>query len=69
MEITVKINGMMCPHCENHVKTALEELENVTEVTADFKTAQAVIKASGAVDSNKIKEAVEKAGYKFVEIE
>lgn len=69
MEITVKINGMMCPHCENHVKTALEELENVTEVTADFKTAQAVIKASGAVDSNKIKEAVEKAGYEFVGIE
>lgn len=69
MEITVKINGMMCPHCENHVKTALEELENVTEVTADFKTAQAVIKASGEVDSNKIKEAVEKAGYEFVGIE
>lgn len=69
MEITVKINGMMCPHCENHVKTALEELENVTEVTADFKTAQAVIKASGTVDSNKIKEAVEKAGYEFVGIE
>lgn len=69
MEITVKINGMMCPHCENHVKTALEELENVTEVTADFKTAQAVIKTSGAVDSNKIKEAVEKAGYEFVGIE
>lgn len=69
MEITVKINGMMCPHCENHVKTALEELENVAEVTADFKTAQAVIKASGAVDSNKIKEAVEKAGYEFVGIE
>ena len=68
MEITVKINGMMCPHCENHVKTALEELENVTEVTADFKNAQAVIKASGAVDSNKIKEAVEKAGYEFVGI-
>lgn len=69
MEITVKINGMMCPHCENHVKTALEELENVTEATADFKNAQAVIKASGAVDSNKIKEAVEKAGYEFVGIE
>ena len=69
MEITVKINGMMCPHCENHVKTALEELENVTEVTADFKIAQAVIKASGAVDSSKIKEAVEKAGYEFVGIE
>lgn len=69
MEITVKINGMMCPHCENHVKTALEELENVTEVTADFKTAQAVITASGAVDSSKIKEAVEKAGYEFVGIE
>lgn len=69
MEITVKINGMMCPHCENHVKTALEELENITEVTADFKNAQAVIKASDAVDSNKIKEAVEKAGYEFVGIE
>ena len=69
MEITVKINGMMCPHCENHVKTALEEIDNVTEVTTDFKNAQAVIKSSGAVDSNKIKEAVEKAGYELVGIE
>lgn len=69
MEITVKINGMMCQHCENHVKTALEALENVTEVTADHTKAQAVIKASGEVDKNAVKEAVEKAGYEFVGIE
>jgi len=68
MEITVKINGMMCPHCENHVKTALEALGNVTEATADHTKAQAVIKASGEVDKNAIKEAVEKAGYEFVGI-
>ncbi len=69
MEITVKIDGMMCPHCENHVKTALEALDNVTEVTADHTKAQAVIKASGEVDKNAVKEAVEKAGYEFVGIE
>ena len=69
MEITVKINGMMCQHCENHVKTALEALDNVTEVTADHTKAQAVIKASGEIDKNAVKEAVEKAGYEFVGIE
>ena len=69
MKITVKINGMMCPHCENHVKTALEALDNVTEATADHTKAQAVIKTSGEVDKNAIKEAVEKAGYEFVGIE
>lgn len=69
MEITVKINGMMCQHCENHVKTALEALENVTQVSADHTKAQAVIKASGNIDKNAVKEAVEKAGYEFVGIE
>ena len=69
MEITVKINGMMCQHCENHVKTALEALENITQVSADHTKAQAVIKASGNIDKNAVKEAVEKAGYEFVGIE
>ncbi len=69
MEIKVKINGMMCPHCENHVKTALESIDGITEVTADHKTACATVKSAKAVDSAQIKAAVENAGYEFIGIE
>ena len=43
MEITMKIEGMMCPHCEAHVKKALEGVAEVREaiVSHQFKTLKA----------------------------
>lgn len=62
---TVYIEGMMCPHCEARVKTLLSALD--TNVTVDFKTGTAVIKAS--VDNQKITDTVADAGYKVTRIE
>ena len=66
MEITVK--GMMCGHCEAHVKEALEKIEGVTSVTADHEKDLVTISAAGAIDEAVLKSAVEGAGYEFVGI-
>lgn len=64
MEITVM--GMMCGHCEAHVKKALEKIEGVVEATADHNTNKVVIRTTAPVAEDAIKAAVEDAGYEFV---
>lgn len=67
MEITLKIEGMMCPHCEARVKSALEEIDGVLEVVPSHAENKAVIKLSRAVDVEILKETVEKQGYKVID--
>ena len=49
MERTLKIEGMMCKHCEARVKKTLEALEGVESAvvsgTADFETMKAAVEA------------------------
>ena len=59
----IEIEGMMCEHCEAHVTQALSEI-GVT-VKADHNAKKAYI-LDGDADDNKIKTAVESAGYKYV---
>lgn len=63
MKISVK--GMMCGHCEKHVKEALEAIEGITSVTASHEKAEVAIETSKEVDESVIKAAVEKAGYEY----
>ena len=63
MKISVK--GMMCGHCEKHVKEALEAIEGITSATASHEKAEVVIETSKEVDESAIKAAVEKAGYEY----
>ncbi|MCQ2456395.1 MAG: HAD-IC family P-type ATPase, partial [Clostridia bacterium] len=66
MTKTVRIDGMMCMHCEAHVKKALEALEGVTEVTASHESGTAVIESVREIGDEVIKAAVEAEGYKCV---
>ncbi|MBQ6788692.1 MAG: heavy metal translocating P-type ATPase [Clostridia bacterium] len=66
MTKTVKIEGMMCPHCEAHVKKALEALEGVTNATTSHTDACAVIESTVEIPDDVIKAAVEGAGYKYI---
>ena len=61
---TVFIDGMMCPHCEARVKSILSEFD--ANVVVDHTKGTAVLDA--AADNDKIKAAVEAAGYKVTEI-
>lgn len=66
IEKTIKVEGMMCGHCEAHVKEALEKIKGVEEATADHETGKVVLKLSKEIDDKKIADAVKKAGYKVV---
>lgn len=63
IEKTIKVEGMMCGHCEAHVKEALEKIKGIEEATADHETGKVVLKLSKEVDDKKIADAVKKAGY------
>ena len=66
MEKIIGIEGMMCPHCEAHVKKALEAIPGVKEVTADHVKKQAVVILEGEVSDEILKETVVKEGYKVL---
>ena len=63
MAKTLTVEGMMCPHCEAHVKKALEALDGVETATANHEAGTAVVTLSGAVEDDVLKQAVQEAGY------
>lgn len=67
MEKVLKIEGMMCGHCEMHVKKALEAIEGVVEATADHKAGTATLTLSSDVSDDILKNAVEAEGYSVVQ--
>lgn len=64
METTLKIEGMMCPHCEATVKKALEELAQVESADVSHEKGTAVIKLKESVSQEVLKKTVEDKGYK-----
>ena len=70
MEKTIEIKGMMCQHCEMHVKKALEALNGVESASASHEQGKATVtlKEGARVDEGKVKAAIEEAGYEFVKM-
>ena len=66
--VTVKIKGMMCEHCENHVRTALEALPEISEAVVSHKEGTAILTMVGTLNEKQIKKAVDEAGYKVLSI-
>lgn len=69
MEKTMKIEGMMCGHCEATVKKALEALPQVEAAKADHTAGTAVVTLKDAVQDEVLKKAVEDKDYKVVSIQ
>ena len=65
-EKTLKVEGMMCSHCEKHVKEALEKLDGVQEATADHEKKQVVVKLTKDIPDSEFEKAITEAGYTFV---
>lgn len=63
MTTTLKINGMMCPHCEATVKTALESIDGVTSAEVSHESGIAVVTLSKEVSEDVLKQAVVDKGY------
>ena len=70
MEKTIEIKGMMCQHCEMHVKKALEALEGVESAVASHEQGKATVtlKEGASLDEAAVKNAVTEAGYEFVKM-
>ena len=64
MEVTMKIEGMMCGHCEATVKKCLEAFPEVEQAEVSHEAGTAVVSLNQEINSAKLKEAVEKQGYK-----
>ena len=68
MTKTMKIEGMMCGHCEASVKKALEAVEGVVSADVSHKDGEAVVTLSGNVGDDVLKKAVEDKDYKVISI-
>lgn len=66
MEVTMKIEGMMCAHCEAAVKKALEELPTVDSAEVSHEMGTAVVKLNAETDFAVLKKAVEDKDYKVI---
>ena len=68
MEKTMKIEGMMCGHCEARVKKCLEALAQVEEAAVSHEKGTAVVKLNGEISDEVLKKAVEDQDYKVTDI-
>ena len=68
MKKTMKIEGMMCGHCEATVKKALEGLDGVTSAEVSHEAGTAVVELSADVADDVLKKTVEDKDYKVIAI-
>ena len=68
MTVTMKIEGMMCAHCEGRVKGALEGVDGVASADVSASKNSAVVSLSKPVDNEVLKQTVEAQGYDVTEI-
>lgn len=69
MEKVVKIEGMMCGHCEKHAHDALVSLPGVESAQVSHEKGEAILTCSADVDNESIKRAIADEGYKVTSIE
>ena len=67
MEKTLKIEGMMCGHCEARVKKCLEELPGVESAAVSHEKGTAVVTMTQKIDNAVFKKAIEEQGYQLCE--
>ena len=68
MTKTMKIDGMMCGHCEARVRKALEALPQVTSAEVSHTQGTAVVTLSASIDDAALKQTVEAQDYKVLDI-
>ncbi len=65
MEKTLKIEGMMCGHCEATVKKALEALPFIEEAKVSHEAGEAIVKLSGEFDNEAVKKTIEDKDFTY----
>ena len=69
MEVKVKIEGMMCSHCEMTVKKALEGIDGIENAAVSHETGLAVCNCSKDVNKDVIRKTIEDKDYTVVSID
>ena len=69
VEKTLKIEGMMCGHCEMHVKKALLALDGVKQAEVSCTTGTAVVTLEKEIPDDTLKQAVADEGYQVTDIQ
>lgn len=65
IKITLGVEGMMCPMCEAHVNDGIRNNFDVKKVKSSRKNNETVITAKEPIPEDKLREAIEAAGYKM----
>ena len=65
----MKIEGMMCGHCEARVKKCLEALPQVDEAVVSHETGTAVVKLNSEIADEVLKKTVEDQDYKVLDVQ
>lgn len=68
IKTTLKIEGMMCGMCESHVNDAIRSAFDVKKVTSSHSSGETEVISEAAVDESKLKEVIEKDGYKVISV-
>ena len=69
MEVTMKIQGMMSPHCSGRVKQVLEALPQVAKAEVNHETDSAVVTLTESIHTDVLKQTVEAQGYTVTDIQ
>ena len=69
MKKTVKIEGMMCGHCEMSVRKALEAIDGIEQAVVSAQKGTAEFTMSKDVNADVIRKAIEDRDFTFVSID
>ena len=63
MKKVLKVDGMMCAHCQMHVQKALAAVDGVQEAVVDLEKKEAAVTLAKDVPDQTLMDAVAEAGY------
>lgn len=66
-KIIFKVEGMMCPMCESHANGAVRNIYPKAKVSSSHKSGETIVVGEG-IDPTRVKESIEKTGYRVLEI-
>ncbi len=69
IQITMKIEGMMCSMCESHINDTIRRSFPVRKVTSSHTRGQTVILAENIIDENQLRAAIAETGYTVLSID
>jgi len=68
-EMTIRVSGMTCAHCNAAIERAITLIDGVDRVRADFATGRVDVAFAGQPDEPAVREAIEEEGYDVLAVD